>query len=686
MKKDIFDEATKRFIAVSSSTKEVREECVEDRAFAFVRGSQWADRTGTLGKIFADKPLFEINKTALAIKRIYSEYTANRFNVEFAMDETTSGDEYNDSESLSDLAAGLYRSTCANSNATAAHDNAFLEGIAGGMGGWQVKAEYEDADDLENDKQKICIEPIYEADKKLYFDLKCSGRNTLDADYAFLISSMDYASFNEEFDIDPTTWRNTLDTEYLTTWLNTSEKTVYVAEYFVRESKKIKYYILGNQFEEKQPIEAKLYDEDEEMQQKLQSLGFEIIKERTINKKIVKKYTISGSGIIGKQSGEIIPGQYIPLVPFYANIQCVNNILYIKGHVRDAKDMVRLKNMQVSKLAEFAAASTMRKPIFYPEEVVGFMDEWKTANINNTPFMLTNGIIDPQTGARVPSPMRYLDPPDMPQAMAGLLQLTEQDMQDILGNTQIGEKINPNISGKAVDLLQTARDMPSFMYIDAFKQALMVEGKIFVAMASEIYTDQQRNVVLHDKEGNASSKTIMMPIPSSAGTQYKHDLSRAKFEVTVDAGPSSSTKREAIVQQMVNLLGSIATDSDTHQIVTSLAMANMEGEGLKDIRDYYRKKLIMMGVVKPTDAERKEIAAAMAQAQQEQQGSGAPDPQASWLLAAAEESQAKAAQARANTVKTIQQSSLIEAQTKETAAKTMEIIQNINNPLKSMQN
>ena len=204
-------------------------------------------------------------------------------------------------------------------------------------------------------------------------------------------------------------------------------------------------------------------------------------------------------------------------------------------------------------------------------------------------------------------------------------------------------------------------------------------------MAAELYTDQQRNVVLHDKEGNASSKTIMMPIPSSAGTQYKHDLSRAKFEVTVDAGPSSSTKREAIVQKMVNLLGSIATDSDTHQIVTSLAMANMEGEGLKDIRDYYRKKLIMMGVVKPTDSERKEIAAAMAQAQQEQQGNGVPDPQASWLLASAEEAQAKAAQARANTVKTIQQSSLIEAQTKETAAKTMEIIKNINNPLKNMQ-
>jgi hypothetical protein len=91
-----------------------------------------------------------------------------------------------------------------------------------------------------------------------------------------------------------------------------------------------------------------------------------------------------------------------------------------------------------------------------------------------------------------------------------------------------------------------------------------------------------------------------------------------------------------------------------------MAMMNMEGEGVSDANAYFRKKLLRMGVVKPTEDEAEELMAEM---------QGQPqDPNAMYLQAAAEEATAKAAKARADTVKTVADAELSRAKTVETLA------------------
>ena len=97
----------------------------------------------------------------------------------------------------------------------------------------------------------------------------------------------------------------------------------------------------------------------------------------------------------------------------------------------------------------------------------------------------------------------------------------------------------------------------------------------------------------------------------------------------------------------------------------------IQGEGVGGVQDYFRKRLIRMGVVKPTDAEAEALMAEMQAAGQQQ------DPNAIFLQAAAEEAVAKAARARADTVETIASAELKRAQTAETIAKASEIDQNI---------
>jgi hypothetical protein len=105
----------------------------------------------------------------------------------------------------------------------------------------------------------------------------------------------------------------------------------------------------------------------------------------------------------------------------------------------------------------------------------------------------------------------------------------------------------------------------------------------------------------------------------------------------------------------------ISDDPETKQVLQAMAMMNMEGEGISDVRDFFRKKLVRMGVVEPTEAEAEELAAML-------QG-GPQDPNAIFLQAAAEEAIAKAARARADTVKTVTDAELSRARTVETLAK-----------------
>jgi len=106
----------------------------------------------------------------------------------------------------------------------------------------------------------------------------------------------------------------------------------------------------------------------------------------------------------------------------------------------------------------------------------------------------------------------------------------------------------------------------------------------------------------------------------------------------------------------------ITQDPETLQVLGAMAMMNMEGEGISEVRDYFRHKLIKMGVVKPTDEELKEL--------QAEQANTPPDPNAEFLAASADQAAAQAVKARADTV-------LVVAKAQESKAKTAETLSNI---------
>jgi hypothetical protein len=638
------------FDAIQAAVREERMLSLEDRRFYSIAGAQWE---GALGEQFENKPRFEINKVHLAVIRIINEYRNNRITVDFIPKDGTSGDD------VAEVCDGLYRADEQDSTAEEAYDNAFEEAVGGGFGAWRLRACYEDEDSEENEKQRIRIEPIFDADSSVFFDLDAKRQDKADAKRCYVLTSMSRPAYEETYEDDVASWPKSI-TQLQFDWA--TPDVVYVCElYKVEETTELLHYFRGLDDQDMKVPDQELKDDPEKLPMLL-ATGFREVRQKRVKRRRVHKYILSGGRVL-KDEG-YIAGRCIPIIPTYGKRWFVDNVERCMGHVRLAKDAQRLMNMQLSNLGEIAAQSAREKPIFTPEQVAGHEMSWAEDNVKNYPYLLLNTIRDAEGNAQPAAALGYTKPPSVPQALAALVQFTDQAMQDLLGNQQAGEQVQPNLSGKAVELIQNRLDMQVFIYMSNHAKAMKRCGEVWLSMAKDILVEEKRRMKTVDEQGEVGSVELNAPAydPEAAEQYTENDLSKASLDVAVDVGPSSSSRRSATVRALTGMM-QIAKDPETLNVLSSMAMMNMEGEGINDARDFFRKRLVRMGVIKPTEEEAQELQAEM----QNQQ----PDPNSVYLQAAAEEAQAKAKKANADTIETLAGADLKRAQTQKTLAEVL---------------
>jgi hypothetical protein len=642
-------EALRQFNEIQTALRDERLQCLQDRRFYSICGAQWE---GPLLDQYENKPRFEVNKIMLSVIRIVNEYRNNRISVDYISKEGGSDD-------LADTCEGLFRADEQDSVANEAYDNAFEEAVGGGIGAFRLRTAYEDEEDEDNERQRIRFDPIFDADSSVFFDLNSKRQDKSDALFCFVVSSMTHESYKDTYGDDPADWPKEIH-QYEFDWCNPD--VVFVAEYFkveeVTETIRIFRSIDGT--EEKYRTED--FRNDEELEDTLLAIGSREVRQRKVKKKKVHKYIMSGGKVL--EDGGLIAGNCIPVVPIYGKRWFVDNVERCMGHVRLAKDAQRLKNMQLSKLGEISALSSVEKPILVPEQVAGHQMMWADDNLKNYPYLLVNPITAADGSTQISGPVAYTRSPQIPPAMAALLALTEADMKEILGSAGNAEQVVSNISGKAVEMIQTRLDMQTFIYMSNFAKGMKRAGEIWLSMARDIYVEEGRRMKVIGRTEDVNSIEMMKPTISATGeVVMENDLSRAKFDVSVDVGPSSSSKRAATVQALTGMMA-ISDDPQTKQVLQAMAMMNMEGEGIGDVRDFFRKQLLRLGVVKPTEQEQEMLMA------EQQAASMQQDSNAIFLQAAAEEATAKAAQSRASVIKTVADAGLAKARTAETEADT----------------
>jgi hypothetical protein len=640
---DVHQEAMREFDNIQSALRDERLQCLQDRRFYSIAGAQWE---GPLGAQFENKPKMEVNKIALAVQRIFSEYRSNRVTVDFVSKE---GKEY---DSLADACDQLFRADEQDSNAEEAYDNAFEEAVGGGFGAFRLRTVYENEEDDEDEKQRVRIEPIFDADSSVFFDLQAKRQDKADATKCFVLTSMTRDAYKAEWGDDPASWPKEIH-QFEFDWL--TPDVVYVAEYYcvemVPDTVRVFRSLDG---EEERYRDSEL---DDEKLAELTAIGSVEVRQKRIKVRKVHKYVLSGAKVL-EDSGYIV-GKHIPIIPVYGKRWFVDNVERCCGHVRLAKDAQRLKNMQLSKMAEIAALSSVEKPILTPEQVAGHQVMWQDDNLRNYPYLLINPISGPDGSTQVAGPVAYTKSPNLPPAMAALLQITDVDIKEVLGNQEQGDKIVANVSGKAVQMVQQRLDMQSFIYVSNYAKAKRRCGEVWLSMAKETYVEPGRKMKGLGSQNEVGSIELMKPMVNDEGElEYENDLSEAEFDLAVEIGPSFRSQRESIVQSLTNLIA-ITQDPQTQSVLQAMVILNMEGEGLEQTREYFRRKLVDMGALEP---EEKDMGRLQAAAQQQ-------DPNAVFVEAAAQKALAEADKARADAIKTGAETELTQAKTVETLAK-----------------
>ena len=635
---DLLDKAKRRFSNASTPLRDERQQVLDDIRFCYVDGAQWE---GKIGQQFENKLKLQVNKIMMAQTRIMNEYRQNGISISFLPKKGT-----NDKQA--DFVAGLYRADCLDSKISEAKDCAYMESSCGGYGAFRLKTVKEDEYDDEGDEQRIRFEGIPDAARSVYLDSNAKRQDKAEAKWGFIITALEREEYKDQYEDDPASWDDGLD-DYGFDWAD--KDLVRIAEYFEIEDKKEMCYWLKSLNGEELKLNEADYDDQIET---LLAQGYTVEKEKKIRVKRVHKWILSGGKIL--EDCGIIAGKNIPIVEVFGKRIIIDSIERTMGHVRPAKDAQRLKNMQLSLLGEASALSPTEKPIFTPDQVAGFENKWAMANIDNPAYMLLNPIAD-KDGNIVPTgPIGMSSPPSLPPATAALIQITEQDMGDILGRGDAGEDVVSGVSGKAVELIQSSRDGVAYGYLDNLGKAEQRAAEIWLSMAQDVYVEEGRYMKLVDKAEKGAEGKLMEEYYDEDGNTISNDISKIHVDISYEIGPSSESKRAAASRNILGMM-SVTSDPESMKQLNALLLYNIEGEGMADIREAARKELVAMGKMKPTEQDKAEAA----------ENPQEPSANDIYLKAEAERATAEAAKNRADTVSTIADAELKRAQ----AAKIM---------------
>lgn len=609
-----------------------RESAANDLVFYYV--THWDDALLEETQL-TYKGEFDVLKKAG--KDILAELSLNEIQVDFEPTDL-------EREDAGEVMDGLYRTDGLRNTSIESFMTGRRECVVCGAGAWELYTEYESMRSGD-DRQVIRRRPIYEANNTVFWDPNSKLIDKSDAKYCSLIDTYTedgYKDLVEELTgerpehVDTSSF-GTPNKSFAFPWVGGSgtERYIHVVSFFHVQKVKRKAYTLENPFG---VVTTLLDTEYEKVSDELEDDGYDLVDEKDIYRNQVTKYICSGEKIL---SEDILPGEFIPVIQQYGEYAMVDGHIHYEGVTRLAKDPQRLRDFQLSFLADIASRSPREKPIFIREQVAGleYMYDESGAD-NNYPYLLQNW--KDVNGNQLPiGQVATLPAPNIPPALVASIQLSRQAIEDVANPGIPQDVADTDLSGKAVRALQAKIDKQSLVYQENMKYALRRDGEVYASMASEIY-DVPRQVKLTLPDG--TKKTVQMMeqiIDQETGELVTlRDIFNVEFEVFTKIGPSYSSQKEETIDRLESLIQTLLPQDPKREILLLKLLKLMDGIDFDDVREYANKQLVVMGIKKPETPEEEQ---ALMQAQQAGQ-----QPSAEMVLAMAEQLKGQAANKEAD--------------------------------------
>lgn len=603
MTDDLFREALEQFKRAYDADSENSKLAKADIEFAFVEGKQWDDAAKKARGDY--RPMYEFNRVRQAIRQVVGDQRRER-----PSGKVRAVDSNTDPEFAENM-MGLIRNIESVSGAEKAYDMAYEFAVAGGKGAWRICTEYADDSAFEQDiRIKEIPNPF-----AVYFDPAAQEFDRRDGMFCFVCQRMGKDEYKRKYPkADLKGWERDDGHEL---WAD--DVTIQLAEYWKRVPIQKEIALLSD---------GRTVDvaEIESVVDELAAAGITVVKSRMVDTYKVEQYILGGGGIV--EGPNEYPGKYIPVVPCWGDLLCVDGKWRYSGLVRFAKDAQRLHNYQLTTAVEAIALTPKAPYLLTPAQIKGHEKSWKQANVDNLPYLTYNP--DPQAPGGVP---QRTPPPNLPAAHLTLAQVSGDELKATTGiyDASLGARSNET-SGKAILARQNEGDTANYAYIDNLGRALCYTYEILLDLIPKVY-DTKRAIRVLGEDGKEDMIVLNQTvIDQQTGQEVKvNDLSKAKFDVVVTVGPTFQTAR---MEMADSLMGISQGNPQLAMMLADLLVRNLDMPGSDEVAERIRWFSAKAGLIPPEAegqepippqvqamiAQGKQILDAQAQAIQQMQG------------------------------------------------------------------
>lgn len=496
---EFLEEARKRFTEGGTADRENREAGYDD--LKFLAGHQWDEGVEEERRV-AGRPCLTINRLPQFVAQVVGDIRINRPGIKVRPVEDAD-------KEMAEVREGLIRSIEHHSRAHAVYVKCGQDQVSCGRGSFRVDVDWASDDVFDRD---LFIRPIADPLAVVWdpLSVEATGR---DAKWVFIPVEMARDEFERDYpDCKPSDLEVSTDVD---NWY--SADTVRVTEYWrIKET----------------PVVLSLMPDGSVQQGDVDGA----VKTRETVRKTVTMDLITGHKRLAKQVEW--PIDRVPI--FRADgwtIQVAKRRERF-GLIRFAKDPQRLRNYWRSVAAETLALAPKAQWLAHKDSVKGVEDDFRDSMRSGDPLLIYTGN----------QPPNRVDPPAIPVAVLQQAQITEDDMKAVTGlhDASLGERSNET-SGKAIIARQKEGDVATYIYHDNLKLAIAECGGVLNQLIPHVFdTPRTLRVLGVDEE----PKVVRV-------NEGENDLSRGKYDIVVETGPSFSTRRAEAGEAMTAFVQSV---------------------------------------------------------------------------------------------------------------------------------
>ena len=517
---DILDEAKERFQLADDADSDNRNAYLDDYRFARL-GEQWPEKIKK-EREQEGRPCLTINRMPSFIRQVVNDARQNTPQIKVhPMDG-------NGDVETAEVLGGMIKAIEVQSNADAAYDTALDCAVTGGFGFFRIDIDYTSKTSFDLDVVvRRVVNPL-----TIYGDPDGTEVDASDWRFAFVTDLMTKKAFKKKYkgaeEVDWDTYGDGKDLNWF------QEDTVRIAEYWDRYVAKEMMVKLNSGLILRQEEYFKNKDLFDVSQ-------LTVAGEREVETYKVKHRIMTGAEILEEKDW---PGMYIPICPVYGDEVVIEGKRHLLSMIRMAKDAQRMFNYWRTTSTELVALAP-KAPFIGPEGAFDVdAEKWMSANVKTHPFIQYSGQVPPQRQA-------FAGPP------AGALQEAmnaSEDIKSIMGlfDASLGAKSNET-SGRAILARQREGDVSTFHFIDNLSRAIRYAGVVMVDLIPKVYTSE-RVMRIIGEDDSVKEVTINQQRETEEGLTTMYDVTTGKYDVTVSAGPSFTTKREEASMQMIEMI------------------------------------------------------------------------------------------------------------------------------------